>query len=277
MDVKVTILVENTTPSPKITGEYGLAVLVNINNNSLLLDTGSGDALQTNANVMGIKLEQIEDVIISHGHFDHTGGMLPLLNKHTVKRVYAHPDIFLHRLLPLNNGKFKDIGCVFNARQLQDADVELIFTEKFTEIFPDVFVTGPIPRVTDYEDTGGNFKIEINGELLNDQLNDDMSLVINHPQGLIIISGCAHSGMINTISYALQQTGQKKVLAYIGGTHLMSAHQSRIDKTIQALKTYNIEKIIVGHCTGFNACATMYNQLGSAVVKGDAGSTFKFE
>jgi 7,8-dihydropterin-6-yl-methyl-4-(beta-D-ribofuranosyl)aminobenzene 5'-phosphate synthase len=82
--------------------------------------------------------------------------------------------------------------------------------------------------------------------------------------------------MINNIEYAIQKTGQKRVLAYIGGTHLMSAHQSRIDKTIQALKTYNIKNIIVGHCTGFNACAAMYNQLGTVVIKVAAGTSFKF-
>jgi 7,8-dihydropterin-6-yl-methyl-4-(beta-D-ribofuranosyl)aminobenzene 5'-phosphate synthase len=276
MDVKVTIMVENTTPSPKIIGEYGLAVLVTIDNYSVLLDTGSEGALLVNALAMGIKLEQIEDVIISHGHFDHTGGMVPLLNKHGVKRVYAHPDIFLHRYLPLRNGKLKDIGCVFNTIQLDNYGVKLILTENFTEIFPDVFVSGQIPRLNDYEDTGINSKVEVNGELVDDTLNDDMALVINHPEGLIIISGCAHSGMINTIDYAQQKTGQKKILAYIGGTHLMSANQSRIDKTIQALKTYNIEKIVVGHCTGFNACAAMYNQLGAVVVKGDAGISISF-
>jgi 7,8-dihydropterin-6-yl-methyl-4-(beta-D-ribofuranosyl)aminobenzene 5'-phosphate synthase len=276
MDVIVTILVENTTSSPKITGEYGLAVLVTLDGYSVLLDTGCDSALLANSLAMGIKLEQIEDVVISHGHFDHTGGMLSLLNKKTVKRVYAHPDIFSHRLLPLKNGKFKDIGCVFNTKQLDDAGVELILTKEFTEIFPGVFVTGQIPRVTDYEDTGGDFKVEVKGNLLDDKLNDDMSLIINHPKGLIIISGCAHSGMINTINHARQQTGQKKVLAYIGGTHLMSASKSRIDKTIKELKTYNIEKIIVGHCTGFNACAAMYNELGPAVIKGDAGTSIKF-
>lgn len=276
MDVEVTILVENTTPSPKITGEYGLAVLVSVDDCKILLDTGSDSALLANAPAMGIKLEEIEDVVISHGHFDHTGGMLSLLNEHGVKRVYAHPDAFLPKLLPLKNGKLKNIGSVFNIRQLDDAGVKLIFTEGFTEILAGVFVTGQIPRVTDYEDTGINSKTEVDGELHDDTLNDDMALVINHPQGLIIISGCAHSGMINTIDYALQKTGQKKVLAYIGGTHLITASKSRIDKTIEALKTYNIERIIVGHCTGFNACAAMYNQLGSVVVKGDAGTSVKF-
>ncbi|MGI5920647.1 MAG: MBL fold metallo-hydrolase [Syntrophomonadaceae bacterium] len=276
MKVKIKILVENTASSPRVKGEYGLAVLVNVDDYSVLLDTGCSNALLANAPAMGVDLEQIEDVVISHGHFDHTGGMLDLINKKGVKRVYAHPDAFLRRFLLLSNGRTKDIGSLFTPQQLADNGIDLILTPEFTEIFPQVFVTGQIPRLTDYEGTGINSKIEAQGELIDDNINDDMALVIKHPEGLIIISGCAHSGMINTINYARNQTGCDNVLAYIGGTHLMSAEKSRIIKTIDTLKTYNIKNIITGHCTGFNACAMMYSELGPAVIKGDAGMSIEF-
>lgn len=276
MDVKITIVVENTTPRADISGEYGLAVMVNIDKHKILFDTGSAGALFNNARSLGINLNDIEDVIISHGHYDHTGAMPMLLQEYGVRRVYAHPDIFLHRVIPLSNGKLRNIGCVFSWGQLDDAGVKLILTPDFTEIYPDLFITGQIPRINDYENTGGNFKAEIDGEFIDDKLNDDMALVINHPEGLIIISGCAHAGIINTIEYAIKKTGRQQVQAFIGGTHLMSAAPLRINRTITALKQYHINKIVVCHCTGFYAAAELYSALGSAVVKGDAGMSFRF-
>lgn len=276
MEVTVTILVENSTPAPGVYGEYGFAALVNAGDRRFLFDTGSAGALFANAAALGVELDQIEDVIISHGHFDHTGAMTNLIALGGVKRIHAHPDIFSHRLVPLGNGQSRDIGSSFNLQQVDDAGIEMMFTEKFTQLSPGVNLTGMIPRLTAYENTGGNFKVEVGGELLDDNLNDDMSMVIEHPDGLIIISGCAHAGIINTIEYAIKMTGQKQILAFIGGTHLITASPDRLDFTVEALKKIGPANLIVSHCTGFPASARLYNEFGTIVKKGDAGMVFKF-
>ena len=152
----------------------------------------------------------------------------------------------------------------------------MIFTEEFTSISPAVNLTGMIPRLTDYENTGGNFKMEVEGELLEDNIRDDMSMVIEHPDGLIIISGCAHAGIINTIEYALQMTGQKRLLAFIGGTHLITASAERLDATVAALQKIAPAHLILSHCTGFPASARLFNEFGPIVKKGEAGMVFKF-
>lgn len=276
MDISITILVENTTPVPGIQGEYGFSALVKIDQREILFDTGSAGAIFTNARSLGIELEKISDVVISHGHFDHTGAMQGLMQMGGVERVYAHPDVFSHRLLPLNNGQTRDIGSRFDRRQVEEAGAEMVFIEEFTQIYPGVNLTGQVPRLTPYENTGGNFKVEVDGEFLDDELRDDMAMVLEHQDGLIIISGCAHAGIINTIEYAIKMTGQKRVLAFIGGTHLMTAGPERMKKTIEALRQLQPSHLIVSHCTGFTASARLYQELGSIVAKGDAGMVFKF-
>ena len=276
MKVSISIVVENTTPAPNLIGEYGFSCLVRVDDNSILFDTGSHQALFPNCKALGIKLGEIRNVVISHGHYDHTGAILPLLENYGPKDIYAHSRLFLPRLYPRGNGGFRNIGSPFSREQLEKAGAKFIFRDSFSQIVPGVYLSGEIPRIFDFENVGGEFKYEADGEIKDDSLQDDMALIIDHPRGLIIVSGCAHAGLLNTIDHAIRMTGKTEVLAYIGGTHLISASAERLDRTVAALKTYSIEKFIVAHCTGFTAAARLYNELGDMVVKGDTGMNFKF-
>lgn len=275
MKVAISILVENSTPLPDFQGEYGFAALVKVDKKSFLFDTGSKDALLKNALLAGVDLDQINDLVISHGHFDHTGAVMPFLQTGRNKRIYAHSNIFVPRYAVAGEIK-REIGVKFNQLELMANGAEFIATDEFTEIHPAVYVTGKIPRNTNYEDVGGSFWMYDNDKLIPDNIIDDMSMIINHPEGLIIISGCAHAGIINTIEYSRMKTGQAKVLAFIGGTHLIRASEERLAKTVAALRGYDVQKIIVCHCTGFNATVRLYNELGSRVIKGETGMTFQF-
>ncbi len=152
----------------------------------------------------------------------------------------------------------------------------LIMKDGPQAIMPGVYLTGSIPRTNDFEDTGGKFSMERDGQWCDDPLVDDQAVVIDHPEGLIIISGCAHAGMINTIEYAKEITGKGKIQAFIGGTHLIAASPDRVAETIKSLLASDIDKIVVSHCTGFNATAAMFNQLGPKVIKGETGAKFVF-
>jgi len=275
MQVSVTILVENTTPIPGFQGEYGFAALVAVDEKKFLFDTGSADALIKNAAAGGINLAQIDDLVISHGHFDHTGAVVPFLQTGKNKRVFAHSNIFIPRYVILGEYK-RGIGVSFEQQEITSNEAKFIITDDFTEIHPEVFVTGEIPRMNDYEDVGGSFFVEDGDKLIPDKLQDDMSMVINHPEGLIIISGCAHAGIINTIEYAKQKTGQNKIKAFIGGTHLAGASVERMNSTLIALQDLDIEKIIACHCTGFDAMVKLRNALDDKVIKGETAMNFQF-
>lgn len=275
MKVNVTILVENTTPMPGFQGEYGFAALVAVDEKKILFDTGSADALLKNAAAGGIDLAQIGDLVISHGHFDHTGGVIPFLQTSRNKRVYAHAGIFIPRYAVLGEYK-RVIGVPFPSQEIDSNHAEFIITNEFTEISPGVFVTGEIPRNTNYEDVGGPFYVAVGERMVPDVIYDDMAMVINHPEGLIVISGCAHAGIINTLEYARFKTGQKKVKAFIGGTHLAGASEERMNKTISALEKLDVEQIIACHCTGFDAMVRLRNALGHRVIKGETAMNFEF-
>ena len=275
MKVEVLILVENSTPIPGFQGEYGFSALVTVEDKKFLFDTGSGEALMKNASLAGIDLAQINDLIISHGHFDHTGAVLPFLEMGDKKKIYAHSNMFVPRYVVAGEYK-RAIGIQFKAQEIEARKAEMIFTDDFTDIYPGVFLTGAIPRNTSYEDVGGSFFAEESGQLVPDNIADDMAMVITHTEGLIIISGCAHAGMINTIEYARKKTGQSKVLAFIGGTHLIMASEDRLKKTTAALRNLDVQKIVACHCTGFNAMLTLRNELGERVIKGETAMNFQF-
>ncbi len=276
MEASVTILVENTAPTPGLLGEYGFAALITVNGKTMLFDTGSDQVLFHNSRVLGVNLSNVEEVVISHGHFDHTGALLPLLKQHGPKKIYAHSRLFLPRMVSKPKGGFMSIGTPFSQPELEKAGATFVFHDQWQEIWPGVYLSGEIPRCNDFEDTGGDFRVEVNGQLEEDRIEDDMALVIDLPAGLIIISGCAHAGFLNIINQAIRITGKSKVLAYIGGTHLMNASEDRIDRTISVLQTIDIDQLIVAHCTGFHASALLYNELGSKVVKGECGMKFRF-
>lgn len=277
MNTVIKVLVENTTPRSPLLGEYGFSAQVLVDGHNILFDTGSQSALFSNSVALGVDLSQVHDVFISHGHYDHTGAVLPFLQQYGGRNIYAHSGIFARRLVYLPGGKQLDIGCRFTKEEAAKMGAQVITIDGFTEIYPGIYLTGEIPRLTEYEDVGGNFFYEKNGQFYPDLLPDDMAMVIDHPEGLIILSGCSHSGMINTLDYCRQQTGQTRVLAYMGGTHLITASPLRLEKTVEALQTYEVQKLIVGHCTGFYAAAELYNRLGGhRVIKMEAGSSFSF-
>ncbi len=276
MNVEVGVLVENTTPSAWLAGEYGFSALIEVDGRKILFDTGSKDALFRNAANLGIDLGEVEALVISHGHFDHTGAVIPFLQRFGPKKVYAHPDIFLRRHVQGRTGLGPHIGCPFSHEELVENGAEMVFIKDFSEIVPGVFMTGEIPRRNGFENTGGNFVVVAEDGIVEDKLLDDMALLIDHPEGLVIISGCAHSGMINTIEYIMEKTGRSRIQAFIGGTHLITASPERMAQTISILRKMDIGKIAVGHCTGFYAAARLLNELGPKVIKADTGMSFSF-
>lgn len=271
--MKISILVENTTAHMGVLGEWGLAMMVETENRRYLFDTGSLGSIINNSRVLGVSLDGLDGIILSHGHADHTGGVLKVLEEHRVPVIYAHSKVFAQRPIP---GATRQIGCAFALTDLETAGVNMVSIDGFQEIAPAIYFSGEIPRKTAYENVGGAFQVEENGELKPDLLEDDIALIIRREEGLVIISGCAHSGIINIIEHAIEKTGEKRILGYIGGTHLLTASSERLDQTINALQSYDIQKIVVSHCTGFYPTVRLYNALGNKVVKGEAGMTFEF-
>lgn len=274
MQVDVTILIENSTPIPGLVGEYGLGILVRVDGRGIQFDTGMADGLVRNLKTMQIPPSAVDLIAISHGHFDHAGGLLAALDYLGPRDVYLHSNATRPKYV-LDGDRKTFIGMP-RPEELEKRGARLVYNDGPIELLPGVILSGTIPRTNDFEDTGGNFGVEREGKMVTDNFDDDQALFILHPEGLIIVSGCAHAGMINTIEYARTLTGVNKIKAWIGGTHLINAGQNRMEKTISRLRSYNIDTICVNHCTGFPAAARIYSEFGTRVSKGESGVGYTF-
>lgn len=260
--LSITTLINNDMPDGLQT-EHGLAFWIEYANRNILFDTGQSNALIGNAETLGVDLSKTDQIILSHGHYDHTGGLEAVLESAPNAVVYLHPDAprirySCHPGKPAKNIAMSSAAC--QGLSQAAAKTNVIYTPRPTQIGSRLTVTGPIPRHTDYEDTGGPFFFDAEGQT-PDPIIDDQSLLITTPKGLVVILGCAHAGLINTLDYAKELTGQA-IYAVIGGMHLRSASDERTKKTLAALEALNIQHIAPCHCTGKSAAARIKERFG---------------
>lgn len=249
----VTVLIDNIQGNTSLTHEHGLSMFVSTDEGSLVWDTGQSPAFLDNARLLGIPVESTSAVVLSHGHYDHTSGIPALLDAVPGLSLHAHPALFTERFTPGNEyNSPRSIGIPFSEESIRDRTSSLILTADITPVLPGVYMTGEIPRLTNFEDTGGAFYLD--RELAKkDLLPDDQSLVIDMDGGLVLLLGCCHSGLINTISYVADVFGTDKFLLVAGGMHLLNADNRRLSETVAALRSYSIGLLAPGHCTGEKA------------------------
>ncbi len=254
---RITILCENSVgPISGTLGEHGFAALVEGDDFGVLFDTGQGETLLHNAVRMNKDLHTVGKVVISHGHHDHTGGLLPLLRNCGGKEIFAHPEIFSHRYRVKDTGESTPIGIPYDEAFLRGMGAAFSFYEGFREVETGMFLTGEVPRRSLFEQGDAGLYCDSSG-CRPDPVSDDQSLAICSERGLIFLFGCCHAGIINTIRYAMEQTGISEIHALVGGTHLGFCTASQMENTIKSLRGYGIRKICGSHCTGFAASARL--------------------
>jgi 7,8-dihydropterin-6-yl-methyl-4-(beta-D-ribofuranosyl)aminobenzene 5'-phosphate synthase len=241
--------------------EHGLSIFMETDRGNYLLDTGQGKAIVNNALVLGIDLRTIKGIIMSHHHWDHTGGLGPVLDLKGAVDIYAHPDFFKESYSVTGNTA-RYIGVPYPRPLLEAKGAKFNFSAEFRQIEPGLWLTGEVPRHTDYE-LGDRKQMIRSGEgYVKDDLQDDQSVVVETEKGLFIILGCCHSGIINTLSYIMEKMGRRPIYAVIGGTHLGPVSDMQRDKSIAALKEFNIERLGVSHCTGQKTASLLAGEFG---------------
>jgi 7,8-dihydropterin-6-yl-methyl-4-(beta-D-ribofuranosyl)aminobenzene 5'-phosphate synthase len=274
MEIKITTLSENTARRDDFLGEWGLSILLEIENMNILFDSGTSISAVHNADILKIDLAQVSRIVLSHGHYDHTGGL-----RHVLRRigkevdVIAHPDIWQAKYSRRKDEADRYIGIPFQQRELESLGARFRLSKEPTLITDNIITTGEVPMVTDFEQIDEGLFVKENSVWQPDKVMDDQALVIKTEAGLVVILGCAHRGMINTLYHARQMTGVEKIRAVIGGSHLMNASEERLWKTIAALRGFNIRRMGLCHCTDLPAAGVLAQEFPESFFFNKAGTS----
>ncbi|MBP6941332.1 MAG: MBL fold metallo-hydrolase [Syntrophorhabdaceae bacterium] len=277
MPVTLTTLSENTAGRPDFMAEWGQSILVQTDGCTVLFDVGGSNVALANADRLGIDLSKIDAIVLSHGHHDHTGGLCDVLKRLGKKRVIGHPDIWdiKYARRPFED-KEAFIGIPFAREELEHLGAFFELTADPVSLSGRVMTTGEVRMTTDFEIIEPNLLVKEGGEFRQDPLADDLALIVRMDQGLLVVLGCAHRGTINTIRHAQKLTGEERVYAVVGGTHLAPASEERIEKTIRELKDIGVQKVGISHCNGFYASARVAQAFGDKFFLNNAGTRTTF-
>lgn len=256
-EARITILCDNTARGRGLLGEHGLAYWIEIAAHRALFDTGQGLALTANADALGIDVAQADAIVLSHGHYDHSGALAWAMDRATTARVYFHPAAEQTRYTR-HKAAVREIGLGPEAKHaLVQAAQRVCRSAAPQQVIPGLWTTGEIPRQTDYEDTGGDFCLDAAGAVV-DPIVDDQALYLDSVNGLVVLLGCAHAGVVNTLLHVRRLTG-RPVHAVLGGMHLLHANPRRINATMAALRELEVQVLAPGHCTGARAVAALWS------------------
>lgn len=276
MKIRLTVLCENSVGRPNGTiGEHGFSCFIETPTRNLLFDTGNGAGILRNSDVLGRSLASVQTVILSHGHYDHSGGLTDVLGRTGPIDVVAHPGIFAERYW-VGEHERRAIGIPVTRAHFEALGARFLMQRHFCEVVPGVFFSGEIPRNSPFE-TGDPHLMSMSdaGTLIADPFPDDACLVIESAKGPIVLLGCAHAGLVNTLQQVKAITGYDRFYAVIGGTHLAPASDEQFAGTVRALRAFGVERIGVSHCTGLPRAAQLHAEFGGRFFFASVGSTLE--
>jgi 7,8-dihydropterin-6-yl-methyl-4-(beta-D-ribofuranosyl)aminobenzene 5'-phosphate synthase len=279
-NLRVTIL--STMLADDGIGEWGFAALVEADGHRVLVDTGARpQTVLQNAHELGVDLSNVKEVILTHNHADHTGGLVTLrselmkTNPAAMSVAHVSTGIFYSR--PSGKGGAEDNSMIATKREYEALGGTFIEHAEAAEVFPGAWLSGPVPRVFPERNWSVKGKVLTPAGLLEDNVPEDQSLVLNTPQGLTVITGCGHAGIVNILTFAHKEYPDARVSAIVGGLHLFNASDAQVDWTADKLKEFGLLYLIGAHCTGIESVYRIRARAGlnrkSAVV-GAVGATF---
>lgn len=279
MDTVISILCDNFVSKPGFIGEHGFGLLIERGNEKYLFDTGPGMSLPINLKALDKNLDSLNKVFISHGHYDHIGGLKWVVQQVGKVEVVAHPAIFSKHML-LDPEDTSDapryIGSPYTQNELEQLGAILDFTSHTVEVNSGIwFVTGVDP-VPGKRPNDARLRQPQGKQFVSDPMIDDASLLLETDSSPILILGCAHLGVLNILDHVREKMGIMKLRGILGGTHLMFYSPEKISRVMEEFEKFSVDLIAVSHCTGFQAAIELAKHFGDRFFVASAGSVFEF-
>lgn len=276
MSIKITTLVENKLgENLALEAAHGLSFLIETNEQLFLFDTAQHDLVVKNAEELGYDLSQLEKVIISHNHYDHGGGLKSLISNYGSQNVVVHQDFF-NKKYGIERIKQEYLGINYDRDTLIETGSEISEISKdITYITDNIFIAANFKRKTNFEKVNERFYIEKNGEMVLDYFRDEIALGIESPKGLIILLGCSHPGVVNMISSIIEKTGNDNIYCVLGGTHLVEGGEERIHKTLEYIKSLDVDYLGFSHCTGKETVKIFEQEMPNKFFNNNTGTTIQ--
>lgn len=275
---RLTILCDNCTHKPgPILGEHGFACLIETEQGAFLFDAGQGLSILNNACCLGKDLSNLKCMILSHGHYDHGGGLEQVLRATGPIDIFAHPDIFQERYA-LDKTGHRFVGLPYKKQWIESFGARFQFHREPVQVAPRLMLSGYISRATSFEKSDPNLVVpRQDGEgWATDPIHDELALTIDTEKGLVVLTGCAHAGLINTLEHIRRQAGEERpIYAVIVGTHLAPATDEQFSRTLQSLEGFGIDHIGVCHCTGLKRASQLAGHFGERFFFADVGTVFE--
>ena len=251
--LQITVLADNHVAMPDLLAEHGLSMLIEANDRRILFDTGQGKVLRGNAEALGIRLSGLDAVILSHGHYGHTGGLAVLLPECSPAAIFLHPAALQPKYSKADGAPHRSIGIREPSRQaLSTVNDRLVWSRSAIEVVPGIWCTGEIPRLSGNEQTETGFFLDADCRD-HDPLDDDQALFIETCAGIVVIMGCAHASIVNTLDRVSALTGHNEICMLVGGLHLARATNEQMEASADAIGRRNVRVLAPCHCTGMGA------------------------
>jgi len=278
-ELQIVTLAENTAAERGLLGEWGWSVLVRAGGRCFLFDTGAGPSTAHNARALGVELSGVEAVALRPGHYDHTGGLPSVLE--AVRRpqvpVHAHPAIWAEKCSRHRaTGEVRYVGVPWRREEAERLGAVFELSERPVWLAEDVVLSGPVPLASGFEKVAGNLLLRQGQGFMPDPVEDDQALVLRTEAGLVVVLGCAHRGVLNTLDLARRLTGEQRVHLALGGTHLMAADADGLERTAAGLRAAGVQWLGVSHCTGDRAAVHLAREFGERFFFNHAGTVLRF-